>query len=127
MVSIIEIDKDLIPYTFEILLNKNYKLGVKWNEYADKIVVDLFDIEDNPIFLGETMVYNQPLWWSFMEDVNGNLNPDFPDNYLVPLSVDGVERDVNFENLQDKVVLTVLPRGAEYGEFDFTFYDNNEV
>lgn len=127
MVSIIKIEKDNIPYSFEVLLNETYRLYFKWNELADQIVVDLHDVDDNPIFIGETMVYNQPLWWSVMEDIKGNLRQGFPDNYLIPRSVDGVERDVNFENLQDKIVLTVLPREATYGEFDFTFYDNDEV
>ncbi len=124
MVDIIDINKDLIPYSFNILLDKTYKLGIKYNEYNDTVLVDLFDEEGNEVYLNETMTYSMPLWWYQLEDINGNRNVNFPDKYLIPLSVDGVERLVNFENLQDKIVLVVTDRNHEFGEFDFLRYDD---
>ena len=109
--EIIEIDKNLIPYRFKIkITNGIFQLGIRYNDYADRIYVDLFTDTGDIIQDNETMTYGIPLFKNVMEDVNGNLNPSYPDKYIQPLAPDGVEVECNLENLGVSYFLALRDR-----------------
>ncbi|GAG17348.1 unnamed protein product, partial [marine sediment metagenome] len=51
--EVIEIDKNLIPYRFKIKFSNGiFQLGIRYNDFADRIYIDLFTdtgeiIQDN--------------------------------------------------------------------------------
>ncbi len=123
--KIIEINKDLIPYTTKFRApNGVFKLRFRYNQLADRIYVDLYDSKDVLIKESEMMQYGIPLWYQFMEDAKGNLYDVFPDCWLIPLSADGVERPVNYENLSDTIFLTLQDRVAGTSLVDLLLYEN---
>ena len=112
--TIIEIDKDLIPYKFNLkFTNDTFKFCIRYNSYSDRIVIDLYDTDDNIIQDNATVTYGIPMFMQFMEDSNGNLNPNYPDKYIIPLSTDGEEVTCNLENLGETYFLTLIDRSWE--------------
>lgn len=110
--DIIEIDKTLIPYKFKIKFsNGTFQFGIRYNDYSDRILVDLYNENGELIHDNEELVYGIPLFKSVMEDVNGNLNNDYPIKYIQPLSTDGSEVVCNLANLGETYFLAVRPRG----------------
>ncbi len=58
----IEIKKNLIPYNFNITLGGEvFKLGVKYNNFADLFMVSLTK-NDELICSGEPIIYGMPLF-----------------------------------------------------------------
>lgn len=101
MVSIIEIDKELIPYSFNLELSeKLYKFTAKYNTAFDFFTVDLH-LNGEPILFGEKLKYGTPLFM-FKRHL------DVPKEQIVPVDVNGKETAVTYENLGDSVFLYVV-------------------
>lgn len=95
----IEIDKDLIPYRFDITLgNSVYFMEFRYNRSSDFFTVDLLDQEENALVLGEPLIYGQQLF-ADVDDIR------FPISRLVPLDHSGIENRVSWENLGKTVFL----------------------
>ena len=109
--EIIEIDKSLIPYKFKLKCSNGiFQFGIRYNEYADRIFIDLFTDTGDIIHDNETLTYGIPLFKNVMEDINNNLNPLYPDKYIQPLSADGEEVECNLTNLGESYFLAVRDR-----------------
>lgn len=111
--DIIEINKNLIPYEFEILLSdETFKIGVNYNEVADIFVLDLAkrnedtgEFED--VCIGEPVMYGVPLW----QDVFASGR--YPALTIIPLDESEETNAVTFDTLGRTVFLTVDNGGDE--------------
>ena len=104
----INIAKDNIPYTFNILLNQElFNFRIDYNNTADLFTVAL---RKNGVELcsGEPIIYGQPL---FGDLVNRG---DFPTVTITPIDESGGTNAVTWDNLSRTVLLNVT--GGEYIE-----------
>lgn len=94
---IIDINKDLIPYEFEIELDNIYNFTIDYNTTYDYFTVDLA-IDDSVIITGEKLLYGRPLF-GHLQHLN------VPKVELIPIEIlDKVER-ITFENLGNDVFI----------------------
>lgn len=97
----IEIDKNMIPYSFEITLNdKTYTFYVKYNVLKDFFTIDLYR-NDEVIVLGEKLVYGKPLF-------STSQYKDVPDVKIIPFDLTGKSERITFENLNEEVFLYLV-------------------
>ncbi|MDR9857877.1 MULTISPECIES: phage baseplate plug family protein [unclassified Paenibacillus] len=97
----IEIEKDLIPYRFDIsLADEMFTFEVHYNEEFDFFTVNL---EKNGEILatGEKLIYGQPLFY----DNQDNRYPKVP---IVPYDESENESEVNWRTLNESVFLYVI-------------------
>ena len=91
----IEIEKDMIPYTFEITLGiEVFLFDVLYNDREELFTVNLYDKDRNPLAYGEVL-------FSAIRDL------DFPIVELRPMDELGEETEITYENMNDKVLLAV--------------------
>lgn len=103
----IEVEKDLIPYEFEIELeNQLFKLDIRYNETYDFFTVDLYKDEEL-IVAGEKLVYNVPLFESTYDPKT------HPANIIIPLDPSGIENRVSWDTLNKTVFLCIDNGGDE--------------
>jgi len=102
----IQINKDLIPYYFDILLNQElFRMEIKYNKSADLFTVGL---SKNGTLLceGEPMIYGIPLFGSIK-------NEHFPSVTITPIDHSGIVDAVTFDNLGRTVFLMVEESAAD--------------
>lgn len=105
--DIIEINKDLIPYEFDIVLaDETFKIGINFNETAELFTADLWKLDEESgeyeeICLGEPIIYGKKLW----EDVY--INGKYPSVDIVPFDESGENNAVTFDNLNETVFLCI--------------------
>lgn len=101
MRDIIEINKELMPYSFDIVLaGEEYNLEFMYNKFADLFTVTLR--KGN-----EVLVYNEPIIYGtelFLDVYKSGL---FPMLSIVPLDEAGIETAVTYENFGKTVFLTI--------------------
>lgn len=101
----IPINKDLVPYTFDIDLGEEmFKIRVDYNSKADLFTLALYK-NDILICAGEPVIYGVELW----KDVYKPRK--FPILTVVPLDESGASNAVTFDNLGNTVFLTIDDRG----------------
>ena len=101
MRDIIEIEKEEMPYDFNIVLGaEEFNLEFKYNETAGIFTCTLSK-EDNVLVYDEPLVYGTKLF-------NDVYNADtFPCLDIVPLDESGKENTVTYDNLGVSVFLTI--------------------
>ena len=102
----IEINKELVPYQFSILLaDEWFELYINYNKTADMYTVSLY--KDDELISTEPLILGAPLF----RDV------DQPERYpaieLVPYAPGGDAKAVNFESLGESVFLSIDEEGDE--------------
>ena len=108
MAGVLPIEKDLIPYQFDILLsNKTFTIQINYNEFFNKITVDLLR-NGTALVQGEKIVYNVALFETFQRDSNYTYNENYFTEILLPLDPSDEETEVTFTNLQDTVFIYIL-------------------
>ena len=80
--------------------NYNCTMQINYNDVGDFYTVDLFDVNNNPVILGEKLVYGKRLWSDYT-------NPDLPIVDLVPLDESGRTTVCNKETLGKTVFLYI--------------------
>lgn len=113
----IEIDKNDLPYSYDIVLGaEEYRLTFKYNEECDLFTCTLS--KDGAVLVyDEPIVYNVPLF----QDV---CDPEtFPCVLIVPIDESGEENEVTFDNFGETVFLTIDNEGDEETEDDTDEYD----
>lgn len=97
----LEINKELIPYTFDILLGGvQFGVRVDYNTKGDMFTLSLYK-EDELICAGEPLIYGVPLW----KDV---YMPDkYPAITIIPIDESGEATAVTYDNLNRTVFLVV--------------------
>ena len=104
----LSINKDLIPYSFEIELNdKIYTMVVKYNERFDFFTIDVY-LDDEIVMYGEKITLGEPLFLPVMYN-------DMP--IIAPFDFAYNATRVTFENLDDTVELIFIP-DDEVGAYD---------
>lgn len=97
----IEIEKEEIPYSFEIMMDsETYTLEILYNERQEIFTVSLYDSEDNPLVYAEPIIYGQELF----KDVR---DLRYPIDRIIPLDPAGKETEVTFENFGTTVLLVI--------------------
>lgn len=94
---IIDINKNLIPYAFDIELDKVYTLTIQYNKEYDFFTVDL-SLDDKMVVEGDKIVYGRALF-SHLRHL------DIPSIPIVPLEIADSETRVTWDNLGEKVFL----------------------
>lgn len=97
----IDINKDLIPYKFDITLaGETYTFDVKYNTLKDYFTVDLYK-NDEVIVLGEKLIYGKPLFLN-------SQHRDIPKVDILPLDLTNKTERITFENLNEEVFLFLV-------------------
>ena len=105
----IEINKELVPYRFNILLaDEWFELHINHNKLADMFTVGLY--KDDELIASEPLVLGEPLFQDIYQ-------PDrFPSIALVPYDPSGDATKVTYENLGRSVFLTIDDEGDDADE-----------
>lgn len=97
---ILPIEKDLIPYRFEVeLAGEVFEFEVHYNERFDFFTVHLYK-NGEPLVYGEKLILNKPLF-------DGLVNIELPKVKLVPRDLSGEAKRITFDNLSKTVFLYV--------------------
>lgn len=105
----IEINKELIPYRFNILLaGQWFELYVSYNQAAEMFTVGLY--KDDTLITTEPLVLGVPL---FHDVYQPNL---FPAIEIVPYDSSGLAEKVTFDNLGESVFLTIDDEGVDMND-----------
>jgi hypothetical protein len=100
MFEYIPIEKENIPYRFEIELEAElFEMEIRYNDTYDFFTVDLYR-EGLPLVYSEKIVYGVPLF-SNVRDIH------FPIAEIIPMDHAGLETQVTYENFQETVFLVV--------------------
>ncbi|SMB95333.1 hypothetical protein SAMN00017405_0382 [Desulfonispora thiosulfatigenes DSM 11270] len=97
----IEIEKDSIPYDFEIQLKgETFLFEINYNSLGEFLTVDLYKSEEL-IVSGEKIVYGQPLFQnvSYL---------DIPKVAIIPWDLAEEENRVGLDNINEKVFLYII-------------------
>lgn len=111
--DIISINKNLIPYDFEILLSgEMFKISVSYNEAADLFILGLSKLNENTaeyeeICAGEPIIYGVPLWQDVF--VSGK----YPALTIIPLDESGSVSAITYDGLGTTTFLTIDNGGDE--------------
>lgn len=104
----IEINKEIIPYTFDILLADDlFNLRIDYNNTADLFTVTLS--KDGETICTEPIVYGVPLFQDLFQPEK------YPALNIVPLDDSGQQERVTFDNLSNTVLL-IIDNGGENDE-----------
>lgn len=97
---ILPIDKERIPYQFEIELDGGiFVFEVHYNGEHDFFTVDVYKGNEIIVY-GEKVVYGQPLFGAYTDT-------RLPSQPIVPLDLSGRENRVTYENLGESVFLYI--------------------
>jgi len=98
----IEINKDLVPYQFNILLSDEwFELYIGYNKTADLFTVSLY--KDDALICTEPLILGVPLFQDIYQP------GQFPAITLVPYGP--TEKAITFENMGESVFLTIDDEG----------------
>ena len=94
----IEIEKDLIPYSFEIdLADEEYEIEVHHNNRFDFFTIDLSK-DGVQLVLGEKLMLDRPLF-------DGLTHIDLPKVKIIPIDRAGEANRITYDNLESTVFL----------------------
>ena len=101
MRDIIEIEKELLPYNFDIVLaGEKFNMAIDYNKAADLFTCTL---SKN----GEVVVYNEPLVYGVELFADVYRADYFPAISIVPLDEAGNENTITYDNFGKTVFLTI--------------------
>lgn len=107
MRDIIEINKDLVPYQFNILLaDEWFELYINYNKTADLFTLTVY--KNDELICTEPLILGTPLFKDIFQPGK------FPAITIVPYGP--TERALTFENLGETVFLTVDDEGDDSDE-----------
>ncbi|MET3943192.1 hypothetical protein ABIC22_006004 [Paenibacillus sp. PvP094] len=97
----IDIEKDLIPYRFDISLEDEiFTFEVHYNQQFDYFTVDL-EKDGEKLVTGEKLVYGTTLFYDVMDN-------RFPKVPIVPYDQSETENTVNWRTLSESVFLYLI-------------------
>lgn len=105
--SYLDIEKEKIPYVFEVSLQGNtYEMEINYINEGDYFTVDL--IKDNRVLIeGEKILYRKPLFTSI-------LYKDIPNLSIIPYDLREEEKRITYENFYESIFLYLI-EGDENG------------
>lgn len=97
----INIDKNLIPYRFDISIeNETFTFKVDYNSSKDFFTIDLFK-NDEIIVVGEKLVYGKPLFTTSMYK-------NIPNVPIIPYDISENTERITYDNLNKDVFLYLV-------------------
>ena len=110
MAEVLPIERDLIPYTFDIVLsNVTYTFGINYNSLTENLTVDLIRDGVN-LVRGEKITLGIPLFEAVSHDSNGNRDSRFFNELLVPYDFSNIATNVTYNNIQNQVFIWIMTR-----------------
>lgn len=118
----LNIDKNLIPLIFTLrVLDVNFKIEFKEHKilisqdelspvYKSRLYVNVYNEDGELILLNEKLVYGVPIGLYVSRDRNNNVNPSLPEAYIFPYSEDGLEKEIDYEGLNNKYYIEFIER-----------------
>lgn len=101
----IDVEKNLIPYRFELPLdNVLYTWEFNYNADYDFFTVDLL-LDKTVLVRGQKLVYNQPLF-------DGVADRRFPKSQIIPFDPSGNSNKVGWNTLNESVFLFIMDGGS---------------
>lgn len=101
MRDIIEVDKEQLPYSFDIVLaGEEYNMEFMYNKAADLFTCTLSKE-------GAVLVYNEPIIYGVELFADVYKSGSFPMLSIVPLDEAGEEKAVTYDNFGKTVFLTI--------------------
>ena len=105
----IDIEKDLIPYRFDIsIADEMFTFEVHYNADYDFFTVDL-ERDGEVLAVGEKLIYGQPLFYDMLDN-------RFPTLPIVPLDESGRQTEVTWKTLSESVFLFVIDEDDDDGD-----------
>lgn len=99
--DILQIDKALIPYSFDIQLDgTTYDLTIRYNAEYDFFTMDIAK-DEMEILNGEKIVYGRPLF-------EAHRHLDLPTVLILPVDMSEEQTRAGYEQLSDTVFLYML-------------------
>lgn len=96
----LEINKELIPYSFDILLADDlFTMQINYNEIADLFTISLY--KENELICNEPVIYNVPLF----QDIY--MPERYPQITIIPIDESEKENCVTYKNLSNTVFLCI--------------------
>ena len=106
----IPLEKDKIPYSFDVKLSdKTYTIDIRYNNYSNEFTADLI-LGEETLVKGKKMLMGQAIFEEFAYDNNGNKNPKFYNELLVPYDLSWQEEIITLDNLGEKAQIYVIER-----------------
>ena len=101
MRDVIEVEKELLPYNFDIeLAGDEFNIEIFYNAAADLFTATLMKDE-------EVLVYNEPIIYGVELFADVYKSGKFPMISIVPLDESGQENTITYENFGTTVLLTI--------------------
>lgn len=101
MRDVIEIEKELLPYNFDIeLAGEEFNIEINYNKAANLFTATL--MKDD-----EVLVYNEPIIYGVELFADVYISDKFPMISIVPFDQSGQENAVTYENFGETVLLTI--------------------
>ena len=101
MRDVIEVEKELLPYNFDIeLAGEEFNIEIFYNAAADLFTATLMKDE-------EVLVYNEPIIYGVELFADVYKSGKFPMISIVPLDESGQENTITYENFGTTVLLTI--------------------
>lgn len=105
--TVLEINKELLPYQCDIVLGGElFTLHFGYNATAEMFMVDLYK-DGSLVCAGEPIVYGVPLWADVYREKT------FPNVAIIPLDPSDESNAVTYDNLGETVLLIVTSREVE--------------
>ena len=101
MRDVIEVEKELLPYNFDIeLAGEEFNIEIFYNAAADLFTATIMKDE-------EVLVYNEPIIYGVELFADVYKSGKFPMISIVPLDESGQENTITYENFGTTVLLTI--------------------
>jgi len=108
--GVIEIDKESIPYDFDLELSgRVYNFTINYNYLFDYFTVDL-KLDKKILIQGEKLILNEILFRECYEDKEHNLDEEFPSEILMPIASSNDIDRVSYNNLGTDIQLYYAER-----------------
>lgn len=100
-VKYLEIDKEAIPYLFELQVKEiTYEIQVNYNTVGEFFTLDLYKNKEL-LVAGEKLVYGKPLF-------DTSQHKEIPKETIIPYDINEEVDKVTYENLNNEVMLYIL-------------------
>ena len=107
MRNYIPIEKTELPQRFQIdLAEATFTLEVHYNEIGDFFTVDLYDVNEVAIVMGEKIALGVPLWSTITHS-------SLPAPIIIPLDESGNANKITYQNFYESVFLYIDDVGDE--------------
>lgn len=100
------INKELIPYEFQLKCRGEiFFIVIKHFSANNRIYIDIYDEEKNLLLENEKLIQDIPIGLYIFKDNNLTQNITLPKAIIIPMSDNGKQYEVNYENFYTEIFL----------------------